>query len=580
MVRFRTMRPFIVRWFIGCAFLVFIGALVFIFPMPIHSQQDKPKLKDVLGVSEEEKTSEQEEIQPESIESVEVIPPALSDDFNRGTPRTTVEAFLEAARSGDYLTAMHYLDLRNLPTVLSIQGEKLARQLRIVLDQALWIDYDLLSDHPKGNTDDGLPPNQEMLGRIDEDAVSFDIMLKRVRREDGEYIWKFSNTTVSKIPQLYKYYGYGSVGEFLSPFFPDRQFLQIRLWQWFAITVFGALSFLMAYLLTKLTVALVRLKRKELTDQLVRFFNRPVRILLFILIWRASSLFIDLSLAGHTLMSTRTILVFALVWAIVKLVDIIAANTSKRLQMRGQTASSSLLRPISNIAKVMIILIGLTIWLDNIGVKVATLVAGIGIGGAAIALAAQDSIRNFFGSVTILMDKPFFIGQRIVVSGHDGVVEEIGLRATRIRLLTGHRVSIPNQDMVKQDVENISERPHIRRLTNIRLALDTPPGKAEKAVKIIQRILKDHEGSNPDFPPRVYFNEFNDDSLNILVLYWYHPPNYWDFNALNQKVNLKIMKAFEKEGIQFAPPTIAIIRKGQKEDTFQSETESDSHPLK
>lgn len=574
------MRPFIVRWFIGCAFLVFIGTLVFIFPMPVHSQQDKPKLKDVLGVSEEEKTSEQEEVQPESSEPAEVIPPALSDDFNRGTPRSTVEAFLEAARSGDYLTAIHYLDLRNLPTVMSIQGEKLARELRVVLDQALWVDPDQVSDHPEGDLEDGLPQNEERIGRIEDESVSFDIMLRRVRREDGEYIWKFSNKTVSNIPEMYKHFGYGPVGEFLSPLFPSRQFLQIRLWQWVAIFGFGALSFLISFLLTKLTVALVRLKRKELSEQVVRLFNRPLRLFLFILLWSTSAAFIDLSLTVRGVMSSRTLLIFAAVWVVIKVVEIITVRAGRRLQERGQTSAPTLLRPLYNMFRVFIILIGIAIWLDAMGVKVTTLFAGIGIGGAAIAFAAQDSIKNFFGSVTVLVDKPFFIGQRIVVGGKDGVVEEIGLRSTRIRLLTGHRVSVPNKDMSELMIENISERPHIRRLTNIRLALDTPPDKAEKAVKIIQRILKDHEGSNPEFPPRVYFNEFNDDSLNILVLYWYHPPNYWDFNALNQKVNLEIMKAFEKEGIKFAPPTIAIIRKAQKADTFQSETESDSHPLK
>ena len=98
------------------------------------------------------------------------------------------------------------------------------------------------------------------------------------------------------------------------------------------------------------------------------------------------------------------------------------------MQSRGQTASSVLFRPLSNIAKAVIILIGVILWLDNIGVQVATPVAGIGIGGAAIALAAQDSIRNFIGSITILMDKPYYVGQRIVVRGHDGVVEEIGFQ--------------------------------------------------------------------------------------------------------------------------------------------------------
>ena len=577
------MKSFRSHWVIGVVILTFIVVLIASFPLSSHSQQDVPKLTDLVGDSQEDEATEQVEeatsdseiTDPEQTKPLEEILPAPADEFNRGTPRSTVEAFLEIARSGDYLTAMHYLDLRNLPTVLSVQGGKLARQLRIVLEQALWVDLDQVSDHPEGDLEDGLSRNQERIGRLEDETVSFDIMLQRVRREDGEYIWKFSNQTVSRIPQMYKHFGYGPVGEFLSPFFPSKQFLQIRLWQWVAIFSFGVLSFLISFLLTKLTVALIRLKRKELSEQFQRLFNRPVRLFLFILLWSTSVAFIDLSLTVRGVMSSHPILIFMSVWVVIKVVELIIRGAGSRLQERGQISAPILLRPLSNMFKAFIILLGFAIWLDAMGVKVTTLVAGIGIGGAAIAFAAQDSMKNFFGSITVLVDKPFFIGQRIVVGGNDGVVEEIGLRSTRLRLLTGHRVSVPNKDMAELMIENISERPHIRRLANIRLALDTPPDKARKAVKIIETVLEGHEGQDPDFPPRIYFNEFNDDSLNILVIYWYHPPNYWDYNALNQRVNLAIMEEFEKEGIQLAPPTIATVRKVQKDNTPQSDAESD-----
>ncbi len=158
-----------------------------------------------------------------------------------------------------------------------------------------------------------------------------------------------------------------------------------------------------------------------------------------------------------------------------------------------------------------------------------------------------------------------------MVGRNDGVVEEIGLRSTRIRLLTGHRVSVPNKHMAELMIENISERPHIRRIANIRLALDRPPDNARRAVEIIEEVLEGHEGQDPGFPPRVYFNEFNEDSLNILVIYWYHPADYLAYNALNQKVNLAIMEAFEKEGIQLAPPTFATVRRTQTDVLFHGE---------
>ncbi|MBU1570515.1 MAG: mechanosensitive ion channel family protein [Proteobacteria bacterium] len=100
-----------------------------------------------------------------------------------------------------------------------------------------------------------------------------------------------------------------------------------------------------------------------------------------------------------------------------------------------------------------------------------------------------------------------------------------------------------------------TNRPFIRRTSNITVTYDTPPGKVERAVSIIKEILADHEGMLPDYPPRVFFDEFNEVSLNILMIYWYSPPDYWAFKAFCEKVNLKIMRAFEAEGIEFAFPT-------------------------
>ena len=172
-----------------------------------------------------------------------------------------------------------------------------------------------------------------------------------------------------------------------------------------------------------------------------------------------------------------------------------------------------------------------------------------------MALAAQDTLKNFFGSIMIMLDKPFTIGQRIIVEGHDGVIEQIGFRSTRVRTLTGHLVTVPNDKMATSSVENIGQRPSIRRLTNITITYDTPPEKVEKAVSIIREILDNHEGMDPEFPPRVYFNEFNDTSLNILMVYWYFPPDYWAYLDFSERINLEIMNQFEKEGIEFAFPT-------------------------
>ena len=196
--------------------------------------------------------------------------------------------------------------------------------------------------------------------------------------------------------------------------------------------------------------------------------------------------------------------------------------------------------------------------LQEVGFSLTTVIAGAGVTGLAVALAAQSTLRNIFGSLMLLLDKPFRVGQRIAVHGYDGVVEEIGLRSTKLRLLTGHVTSIPNERMADAEIENIGRRPYIRRVTNLSIAYGTPLKKVHRAVDIIREILTPAEINQPEFPPQVYFNEFDDDSLNILIMYWYHPPEYWDYLAFNQRINTTIMERFEEEGIEFALPAQRI----------------------
>ena len=207
----------------------------------------------------------------------------------------------------------------------------------------------------------------------------------------------------------------------------------------------------------------------------------------------------------------------------------------------------------------VVIIIALYIIEQLSGKPITSILAGLGIGGLAVALAAQDTVKNIFGFIKIIFDKPFVIGERIVVSDIDGIIEEMGFLSTRMRTLTGHLVTVPNKTMADSIITNIAKRPYIRRLSNITITYDTPIEKIKKAVEIIRDILQQNQDQmHPDFPPRAYFNEFNDCSLNILMLYWFAPPAYWDFQEFNQKINLQIMQEFEKEGIDFAFPTQTI----------------------
>ena len=193
---------------------------------------------------------------------------------------------------------------------------------------------------------------------------------------------------------------------------------------------------------------------------------------------------------------------------------------------------------------------------------ITSIIAGLGIGGLAVALAAQDTIKNIFGSMVIFVDKPFEMGDRIVVDGHDGPVEEVGLRSTKIRTLEGHLVTVPNGELANKTIQNIGKRPFIRRIANVTITYDTPPEKIDRALEIVKELLNNHEGMHADFPPRVFFNNLNSDSLNIMVIYWYHPPNYWDFMNFTERFNKAVFRRFNEEGIDFAFPTQTLYVAG------------------
>jgi MscS family membrane protein len=217
--------------------------------------------------------------------------------------------------------------------------------------------------------------------------------------------------------------------------------------------------------------------------------------------------------------------------------------------------------------KIASIVAGVIVFLEGghyLGIPVTTLLASAGIGGLAVALAAQDTLKTLFGTIMLLADRPFRVGERIIFGKYDGVVEDIGLRSTKIRLLTGHQAHIPNDELARSDIENVGRRPHIRRSATIEMPSDTPVVKVKLALQIIRTAVENHEGMEADFPPRVFLRDMNESSIGIVMIYWYHPADYWNYLAFSEKVNLQIMEQLEAEGISFAAPALTVHTEEQK----------------
>ena len=308
---------------------------------------------------------------------------------------------------------------------------------------------------------------------------------------------------------------------------------------------------------------------REIAGVVLKALSRPAVLAAFMLGWRfaVTSLGDGLSdaLMGGVGTVTRVLTAATIGYSLYKLVDVLD-HYLMRFAERSESKVDDMLIPlVGKSVRITVLALVIMDLAQTLSSKpITSILAGLGVGGLALALAGQDTIKNFFGSLVIVADKPFEIGDRIVVDGHDGPVESVGFRSTKIRTLDGHLVTVPNSDMVNRTVQNIGSRPYIKRVMNITITYDTPPEKVARAVDIIKGILDNHEGMDEELPPRVYFSGFNDWSLNIMVLYWYHPPDYWQYMDFSAAVNMKILEEFNSEGIEFAFPTQTIWMAGNQ----------------
>jgi MscS family membrane protein len=297
----------------------------------------------------------------------------------------------------------------------------------------------------------------------------------------------------------------------------------------------------------------------ELTARTVTFPTAVIGICLALKLLAVSS-----DLAGLINDVAGVLFTVAVTYVIYQIVDLVGFWL-RHLTAKTETTLDDMMVPlVRKTLRAVTIILGLVQVAQQLSDKpVTSILAGLGVGGLAVALAAQDTIKNFFGSLVIFADHPFQLADRIVVDGEDGVVEEVGMRSTRIRTLDGHIVTIPNGELANKTIRNITKRPYIKRVANITVTYDTPPEKVERAIEIIKEELESaNEKMHPDFPSRVFFNDFNSASLNILVIYWFAPPLYWDFLEFDQSFNLAVLRRFNEEGIEFAFPTQTLYLAG------------------
>ena len=372
------------------------------------------------------------------------------------------------------------------------------------------------------------------------------------------------------------------------PAWMQQTFARITVWKWMFLIV-SVILYYVLILLVHVILKRISTDRSPISKSLILLL-RPIAV---IILTRILKYLIDQEflIVGRVeelaFFMCDTIVLIATVTIIIRLGTVAAELflKTKRLE-KSQSIDQHLvrlgLRLFSITAAVVIMIEGL----QEIGFTLATVLAGAGVTGLAVALAAQDALKNIFGGLMLSLDKPFALRQWIKMKGYEGVVEDIGLRSVKIRTWAGHQVTIPNEEAAKIDIENVDRRPFIRRWFNVNIPYNTPPEKIRRAIEILYEILavpettqaesakssdrqqgKSHPNeaiNRPEFPPRVYFKELNSDSLNIIVIYWYHPAVYWENLEHTNWINLQIMERFNAEGIDFALPTQTLHLAGDE----------------
>lgn len=255
----------------------------------------------------------------------------------------------------------------------------------------------------------------------------------------------------------------------------------------------------------------------------------------------------------------------ALFWYVFKLMAL-AEVLLLRVAPSRSTFDRQLAVIVRKTLRIFVVVIAALFIVQNVFDRdVASWLAGLGIVGLAISLAAQDSLKNIIGSLTILLDRPFQLGQWITYHNYNGTVEEIGFRSTKLRTFDGHLVNIPNSNIVNEPVENVAVRPCIRRVLNLTVTYDTSADKIEEAVRLVREILDSPpfrdavHHPNDENPPRVYFTDFNADNLNLVVYYYFAPTDYWQYLEYSHRFNLAVMRAFAAAQIDFSFPTRTVF---------------------
>jgi MscS family membrane protein len=492
-------------------------------------------------------------------------PPRSTDPFGRDSPQSSVVAFLEAAHAGNYAKAWRYLDLRNMPEDQRLSdGTELARELETILDRDTQFDVGNLSRDPQGDVADNLAPNRDRVDTFHVNGHTLELDLERVPLHSGLSVWLFSSDSVARIPAIARMADNSVIERHLPLPLVNSQLIGTPLWRWIGLALLAFALAAFSKLLSRFALWVTRQSVQRVAPGwdlgLLQTFLGPLRLLLSVSLFRAGMEWFGPSALLRLYLGRVLAALFfwGVFWLCSVIIDVIVRHLRTRLETRHRSFSYSVLPLSGRVAKILVLVLIIAAVLSAWGYNTTTLLAGLGIGGVALALASQKTLENLFGSIAVISDRPVSVGDLCKFGDRMGTVEDIGLRSTRLRTADRTLVTVPNGSFSTMTLENFDRRDKMLFHVILNLRRNTTPDQVRTVLQSVTALLKANPKLEPGVMP-VRFVGIGSYSLNIEIFVYILTLDGDEFNRIQEDLLLSVMDAVEAAGTELAVPTQATI---------------------
>lgn len=478
------------------------------------------------------------------------------DPLRRETPRSSVEGFARCIAREDYSTAAKYL--QPTPGINLIEAVKQAEALRSYFEGDLL----LISDEPNGTVEAGLPLGEQRVGTLKIDGTTADVIVVQVESPTYGKIWLISSETVAKIPQLYsqaKSEAPTLAQRLLPAALAERRLLGLSLAQWLGWLLSIPVSWLIAWLLAFLSSLPKRVWNKLRGSHVSTIweteFGLPLKCILAVVI---HGIFVyelrpPLLYREYYARFLGVLLIVCLAWLASRAADRAFGHAvnRRRSQSKGGEAILILMQRVNRIVLATVAFVAA---LAMFGIDVKTTLAGLGIGGLAIALGAQKSLENLIGGVSLLMDKAVHTGDFVEIGGRLGTVEDIGLRSLRLRTLDQNLLVVPNAALAQMQFANFKTRTKCLINQDFSLRIETPVDQLREVLSNVQRMLNEHNAVEQG-TSRIRVASFAGSAFKLELWAYINTSDWAEFTVIRQEIILKIAEIVEAAGTRLAAPT-------------------------